>query len=406
MIDLTREILQTMRNNRMRTALTGLAVAWGIFMLIVLMGMSRGVTNGFNENVHSQGANMLKVWGGITSQPWNGLKQGRIITLKSEDIPALESKNRSQVASVSAQISGEAMTISTPHDYMTSAYSGVFPAEAHQRALKLTEGRFINDRDLEETRKVTVLSDQVAQSLFGRKEGVTGESVKMGPLMFKVVGVYESNWSREVFIPYTTARALNGGSHDVGELNIELKNVSTEADGSMAETRTRETLAAQHGFKPGDESAVSIWNRFNQHLQMQKGMGILNMAVWAIGLLTLLSGIIGVSNIMFVSVRERTHEIGIRRAIGAKPRSILTQIIMESVSITTLFGYIGIVLGTVVTELLAKLTAETDFLKNPGVDLEMTVSVTIVLITAGMMAGLFPALKAIKVKPVEALRDE
>lgn len=406
MFDLIREIAQTLRNNKLRTALTGVAVAWGIFMLIVLMGMSKGVVNAFNENRHSQGSNMLKVWGGTTSEAWHGYKEGRTITLKDEDLDPIAKKNRSQVAAVTAQISGEALTISTPHDYMTSSYEGVFPAEARQRALDIVSGRFINELDLRDKRKVIVLSDQVAASLFADPGSAVGSSVRVGDLMFKVVGVYKSEWSRTVYVPYSTARALNGNSNVVSDISIELQNVETEADGELAETRAREALAALHDFKPSDESAVEVWNRFTQQLSMNKGMGILNSAVWAIGLLTLLSGIIGVSNIMFVSVRERTHEIGIRRAIGAKPRSILVQIILESVSITAIFGYIGIILGMGVTEVVARLSEGTEYLSDPRVDLSLTLSVTVVLIAAGIGAGLFPALKAIKVKPVEALRDE
>lgn len=406
MIDLISEILQTIRNNRVRTALTGLAVAWGIFMLIVLMGASRGVVNAFNEGRMSQGSNMLKVRGQITSRPYHGYKEGRTITLKDGDLAPVADKDAEHFASVTAQIVGNSLTISTPHDYMVSNYEGVFPEEATQRALQMTEGRFINSLDLNDRRKVTVLSDQVAQSLFGRTDNVVGESVKMGELMFKVVGVYKSEWSRTVYVPYTTARALNGNSDEVGSINIDLQNVVTEADGEAAEQTAREALAAQHDFDPTDSSAINVWNRFTQQLSMQQGMGILNVAVWAIGLLTLLSGIIGVSNIMFVSVRERTHEIGIRRAIGAKPRSILLQVVMESVSITVLFGYIGIVLGTLVLGAVARLTEGMEGFRNPSVDLNVTLSVTVVLIVAGLFAGLFPALKAIKVKPVEALRDE
>lgn len=406
MIDLIREISQTMRSNKLRTVLTGIAVAWGIFMLIVLMGLSNGVVNTFIENTRSQGSNVLKVWGGITSHAWHGYKQGRSIELQNTDLEPIQHNNEHQVASVTASIRGTAVTISTPHDYMTASYEGIFPDEARQRALKIPWGRFINDRDMAEKRKVMVISEQVAISLFKNPAAATGQSIKVGDLVFQVIGVYQSKWSRSVYIPYTTARILQGGGVNVNEINVELQNVKTQDDGTAAETNTRETLASLHDFRSDDESAISIWNRFNQQLSMQEGMNILTIAVWVIGLLTLLSGIIGVSNIMFVSVRERTHEIGIRRAIGAKPRSILTQIILESVSITTLFGYIGIAMGSLVTGIMSKIAENVDFLSNPTVDLSVALSVTIVLIIAGMAAGLFPALKAIKIKPVEALRDE
>lgn len=406
MTDLLNEIWQTLSNNKGRTALTGIAVAWGIFMLIVLLGMSNGVVNSFKENRRSQGSNMLKVWGGITSLPWQGYQQGRIISLKDGDIVRVARDNPAQAAEVTGEIDGSAVTISTPHDYTSSYYSGVYPSEQRQRALEMKSGRFINDLDLKEQRKVVVISSKTAETLFADPSTAVGSGIRVGNLAFQCVGVYATEWDESIYVPFTTARILAGNGDVISSLNVELKNVETEADGSLAEERTRRSLGATHTFRADDESAVNVWNRFNQQLQMNTGMNILNYAVWVIGLFTLLSGIIGVSNIMFVSVRERTHEIGVRRAIGAKPRNILTQIICESIAITTLFGYIGIFLGTAVNELIARVTEGMGFINNPRTDLDIALSVTVVLIFAGMLAGLFPALKALKVKPVEALREE
>lgn len=405
MFDLISEIMQTLRNNKLRTALTGLAVAWGIFMLIVLLGMSRGVVNAFNAGMQSQGSNTMNVYPGVTTQAWHGYKQGREIQLKHGDMEQIGRQNSRQVDNVSATIWGPSLTISTPHDYMTASYNGVYPSEARMRSLVMARGRFINDRDMNEKRKVAVLSEQVAEALFGNAGKAIGSQVRMGDLSFEIIGVYESKWNRTVFVPFTTARMLAGNSDDIGSIVVELQNVSTMAEGLEAENQTRRTLAALHDFKADDEGALSVWNKFTNQLTMQTGMEILNMTVWIIGIFTLLSGIIGVSNIMFVSVRERTHEIGIRRAIGARPHSILAQIIMESIAITTLFGYIGIVAGTVATELMSRYLSG-DYFLNPTVDLWIALDVTVVLIIAGCCAGLFPALKALKVKPVEALRDE
>lgn len=406
MIDLINEIGQTLANNKMRTFLTGIAVAWGIFMLIVLLGMSNGVVNAFQAQVFNQGTNTLKIWGGLTTEPWHGYKKGRYIAMKEGDMARLAADNPEQVANVSAQLSSRSVTISTDHDYMTSSYSGVFPSEARSRAMKMEQGRFINDLDMKEKRKVAVISTQTAESLFADPKNVVGKTLRIGDMVFTVIGVNESRWERGVYIPYSTARMLLGGGENVDNIAIELKNVRSEADGFEAENRTRRTLAAQHDFNPTDSGALYFWNQFNQKMQMNSGMNILNIAVWVIGLFTLLSGIIGVSNIMFVSVRERTHEIGVRRAIGAKPRSILTQIICESIAITTIFGYIGILLGSAVNELLARLTENFEGISNPRTDLSIALSVTLVLILAGMAAGLFPALKSLKIKPVEALREE
>jgi putative ABC transport system permease protein len=267
-------------------------------------------------------------------------------------------------------------------------------------------GRYISDKDNEEQRKVIVLSEKNANMLFGSVEAAIGQRVSAMGLSWLVVGVYSRDWGNESYIPFTTALALNGGDGYINQINIIGKDLATEEDGERLEQDVRNTLAASHSFDPEDTKAVGIWNRFSNSLQAQTGMNILVIATWIIGLMTMLSGIIGVSNIMFVSVKERTHEIGIRRAIGAKPRSIMTQVIAESVSITTLFGYIGIVLGVIVTEIIASGIGDVDALRDPRIDLSIAFEVTFVLIIAGGLAGLFPAIKATKVKPVEALRDE
>ena len=221
------------------------------------------------------------------------------------------------------------------------------------------------------------------------------------------MGVYTREWNEdETFVPFSTAMMMSGNNGEVHSFRVLIGNVENEADGEKAEEEIRRILAREHKFAPDDKGAVGMWNQFTNELTTRSALGILDIAIWVIGIFTMLSGIVGVSNIMFVSVRERTHEIGIRRVIGAKPRSILIQIVMESVAITTLFGYIGVAMGTLVTTAIAKLTEGTDFLKNPTVDISIALKVTLVLIIAGALAGLFPAIKATRVRPVEALRDE
>ena len=225
-------------------------------------------------------------------------------------------------------------------------------------------------------------------------------------MSFTVVGVYEHDWKSDNYIPYTTAKAISGYNDRVSPIRVNIKNVATIDDGNRLEKDIRTELSKTLQFDPEDESALWIWNKFTQVLETGKALGILNMTLWIIGLLTLITGVVGVSNIMFVSVRERTHEIGIRRAIGAKPGSILTQIILESVVLTTLFGYIGIILGVICTESLNYYFGDVEFLTDLSVDLSLAFKVTGVLIVAGALAGFFPALRALKIKPVEALRTE
>ncbi|MDE7472810.1 MAG: ABC transporter permease [Muribaculaceae bacterium] len=407
MLDLIREIIQVLSNNKMRTALTGLSVAWGIFMLIILLGMSRGVYNSFNSGFIAQASNSMQVWSGYTEKPYHGYKQGRAIQLEKDDAPAVTNSNDSHIKTAMPIIYTSSVTISTPRDYMSAGnMEGVYPEYLKAQGREIVVGRFINDIDLKESRKVIVMNKRNVGQLFESAEDAVGQYVSINGLSFQVIGVYHSEWGQEVYLPYSTARMLNGFTDNISSMLVEVQNMSTMEQGEAAEQSVRDVLSKQHDFANDDNSAVWIWNRFTQHMKMSTGLGILNYAIWIIGIFTMLSGIIGVSNIMFVSVKERTHEIGIRRAIGARPRSILGQIIMESVFITGFFGYIGVVLGIGVTELLNHLFADSNFLKDPTVTVAIALQVTVVLIIAGSLAGLFPALKALKVKPVEALRTE
>lgn len=406
MIDLLLEISQTLRNNKLRTALTGFAVAWGIFMLIVLLGMSHGIVNSFEEGRMGQGANSLNIWAGKAGKAYNGLKEGRTIELKETDMGAISQENRDKVSKVTSQISGKASVISSPFDYVSTGYNGVYPDELENRGQKITEGRFINNIDMERCRKVIVLTRKNADVLFPEAGTAVGSKVTVAGLTFTVIGIYDPEFGENTYIPFTTAAMLASNDGKVSQITVNIKDINTLEEGEEVEREVRNTLSRTHDFSSDDISAVIIWNKFTQHIKMSGATSILGVVVWLIGLFTMLSGIIGVSNIMFVSVRERTHEIGIRRAIGAKPRNILVQILTESVAITAIFGYIGIFFGILVTEGIDMLFAGSEFVKDPTVDISLTLQVTVVLIVAGAMAGLFPALKALKVKPVEALRDE
>lgn len=406
MLDLLREIGQTLRRNKLRTALTGFAVAWGIFMLIVLLGMSRGVYNGFTNMASLETSSVISMWPGITSKAYKGYKEGREIDLRTSDKPQLIENGGRHVADVWQTKVIDSAYISSAKEYISCSLYGHFPQEEKRAKLEMISGRFINQRDIDLKRKVMVLNDNNASILFGSADVALGQRVSAYGLSWRIIGVYHHEWENGTYIPFTTAMAINGDDGTVSQTDVKIRDVATIADGEEAERDIRRTMAAINDFDPDDESGVYTWNRFTNYLSSLTAMNILQIAVWLIGLFTLLSGIVGVSNIMFVSVRERTHEIGIRRAIGAKPRNILMQIVAESVVITTLFGYIGIVLGTAVTALIAVILKDAEFLNDPTVDLSTAFQVTVVLIIAGALAGLFPAIKATKVKPVEALRDE
>lgn len=404
MLDLINEIWQTMRTNKLRTALTGISVAWGIFMLIMLVGLAKGVLNSFADGDFAKSANIIQIWPGYASMPYKGLKEGRLINLRDTDLGKIERENKEVVKYAAAQLNMPSTNISTSRDYISKSYIGVFPEAQEQ--LVMSHGRFINDHDLELQRKVIVLDKKSAETLFGSEDKAVGNVVNMTGLSFTVAGVYDHQWKSDLYIPYTTARALKGYDDKLSTIRVSASGINTLEKADELEKKVRTTLGKSESFDSDDSSAVWVWNRFSSYISNQKGMGILNTVMWVIGLLTLITGIVGVSNIMFVSVRERTHEIGIRRAIGAKPMRILKQVILESVAMTTIFGYVGILLGTIGTEILSRVFAGSDFIKDPTVSISLALEVTLVLIIAGALAGLFPAMRALKIRPVEALRTE
>ncbi len=406
MIDLLREIGQTLRSNRLRTILTGVSVSWGIFMLIVLLGASRGVANGFRANMAGQSTNVISFYNGFTSKPYKGFEDGRYVQLKGSDVEVIEHNNSDIVSRAGAYASVDTAKISTSRDVLSDGFDAVYPDVLGTSRIKMIHGRFINRRDINEGRRVIVLSDKNARTLFGDDAEAVGNTVQSLGLAWTVVGVYSHRWRSQSMVPYTAYKAVTGNTDKAYQIDVTVEGLKTEADGERAEQEIRNTLAKRHTFAPDDKSALWVYNRFSSYLTNAAAMGYLDLGVWIIGLFTLLSGIVGVSNIMFVSVRERTHEIGIRRAIGAKPRSVLTQILAESVAVTSLFGYIGIVLGTLVLQIIAGIQGESEGFKDPTVDLAIAAKVAVALIICGALAGLFPALKAVKVKPVEALRDE
>lgn len=405
MFDLLHEIGQTLRNNKLRTGLTGLAVVWGVFMLIILLGVARGVMNASGDNMKSSSTRSIVYYGGRTSMPYQGYPKGRRITLKDADRDALarESSHVTRTGS-SADVDGN---IIGPKG-IVSGVTACFPEKKEERNLAIKEGRFLNKPDMDGRRHSMVIHRDQAIRLFGDSTDIVGRKVKFLDVNWTIVGVYSLDWDRDIYIPYPTYKGITGNNDDVFNLNVFFDDrITTEEEAEAFDDLMRSTLARRHTVNPADARASFYsWNKFTNALRDAKMMGYLNLAMWILGILTLLTGIVGVSNIMFVSVRERTHEIGVRRAIGAKPCAILTQILAESVAMTAIFGYVGIVLGMLLLQVVDLLFGDSHVLKNPTVDIRIAVEVTVALIIAGAAAGLFPALKALKVKPVEALRDE
>lgn len=407
------EIWSTAKRNKLRTTLTGFAVAWGIFMIIVLLGAGNGLINANIKQRNRFLSSSMVVYGGWTSKAYQGLKEGRGIRLHERDMEITSQEFKENVDEVGAQYSTSA-TISHGQQYLSSSISGVYSNHTKINKVEMLSGRFINDIDVKESRKVLVFGNKQAKELNCR----VGDFVNVGDFAFKVVGIYKENENgrAEVFSSYSAIKRIFGANtDDAGRIEFTFHGLSTEKANERFEKEYRHRLNAEHQAHPDDEDAVWLWNRFTQNLQMEKGIGIIRTALWVVGLFTLLSGIVGVSNIMLITVKERTHEFGIRKAIGAKPWSILKLIIVESVIITTFFGYIGMVLGVAANEYMDATigheTIDTGLFKatmflDPTVGIDVCIEATMVMIIAGTIAGLIPAYKASRIRPIEALRAD
>ena len=419
MLDTIHELRSTLHRNKLRTSLTGFAVAWGIFMLIVLLGAGNGLINGMTNNMSDFLANSMVVFGGTTSKPYNGLKEGRDITLDDGDIHTTRNRFSANVESVGAEIQQQGVTISFGENYVSGTLCGACPNEATINKIHLLAGRFVNNIDLAERRRVLVVGDAQARELTsGDGSSLLGQTVKVGDFTFQVVGIFKSDengMGTESYTSFTTLRTIYGRGNKADRIFFTFHGLTSEHDNSEFERQYKASINRNHGAAPDDEEATWLWNRFTQNLQMNTGMSIIRLALWIVGIFTLLSGIVGVSNIMLISVKERTREFGIRKAIGAKPTSILRLIITESIVITTFFGYLGMLLGIVANHVmdvtLGHQTTDLGFAKvstflNPTVGLDVCVEATLLMVVAGTLAGLLPAMKAARTRPIEALRAE
>ena len=425
-MELLNEIWQTARRNKLRTSLTGFAVAWGIFMLIVLLGAGNGLINAQLKQSDRFLSSSMVVFGGETSKAYQGLKEGRRIRLHQSDIDITAKEFSNHIDEVGAQYRTQG-TISLGQQYINNEVSGVYPNHTKIDKVEMLHGRFINDIDIREKRKVLVLSNKQAEELLAFPsvavsrqpiERLIGRYVNLDGLAFQVVGIYkeQENGRANVFSSYSAIKSIYGANtDDAGRIEFTFHGLPTEQANEDFEADYRQRLNMAHQAHPEDESAVWLWNRFTQNLQMETGIGIIRTALWIVGLFTLLSGIVGVSNIMLITVRERTHEFGIRKAIGAKPWGILRLIIVESVIITTFFGYIGMLLGIGANEWMDATLGHTKvdaglfkatMFSNPTVGIDVCVEATLVMVIAGTIAGLIPAFKASRIRPIEALRAE
>ena len=413
------EVWSTSKRNKLRTSLTGFAVAWGIFMLIFLLGAGNGLINAQLQQSTRFLANSMRVFPGETSKAYKGLKEGRSITLNDRDILISNQTYGQYVDDVGGRLEQYNVNINYGDNYVASqSLVGVAPTHPKIDKTELIAGRFINEIDMKDQRKNVVLSRSQAKELSKDYRSLVGKNVKISNLNFQVVGIYKDDESRnntEAFIAYSTIKTIYAKGDDAGSLEFTIKNLKTQEDNEQFEKNYRASINNNHQAAPDDDRTIWLWNRYMDNIQMNQGIAIMQTALWIVGLFTLLSGIVGVSNIMLITVKERTREFGVRKAIGAKPWSILKLIITESIIITSFFGYIGMVCGVAANEIMdatiGHTTVDTGLFKaamfvNPTVGLGTCIGATIAIVIAGTIAGLIPAIKAARIRPIEALRAE
>lgn len=413
-----REIWSTIRQNKLRTFLTGFSVSWGIFMLIIMLAAGNGLRNGVMYNFRNMSMNKVQVWNGYTNKPWKGMQSGRVIRFKETDLPILKSRFK-EIDLLSANV-WHNDTLYFNKEFISGEMQGVFPDHAKINYVNVNSenGRFINDLDMQEERKVIVLSPRMAEVLFPEQNAL-GQYIKAGKLMWQVVGIYnddEKSNNAPAYIPFTTARSLYNKGYGFSSFSFTLNGVVSKEANEKFEKDFRALMAQLHQFDPTDTNAIGMWNTAESFRMMNNIMNGIALFIWVVGIGTLIAGIVGVSNIMLITVRERTKEFGIRKAIGAKPASILRLIITESILVTAVFGYIGMLGGIGLTELINSGMEAAGVGENPGqggtiflnptVNLSIALASTVLIVIAGVLAGYFPARKAVNISAIEAMRTE
>lgn len=409
------EIFIALRSNRLRSALTAFGVFWGLFMLIVLIGSGRGLYNGVTQEFDKIATNSVFFWARQTTKPYKGFNRGRRFHFNNSDIDALkENLEDYEYLAPRIQLGGHRSSSTVSRGLKNSSFSiyGDFPSIINIQLLNINQGRFLNKLDIDQKRKVAVIGPRVKQLLFDTDENPLGEYINISGVYFKVVGVFGSNAKgddaerddKTIFIPFTSFQQAFNYNNFVGYFAVTSLNgvpVSTVKD------RALKILASRHNVAPDDTQAFGNWNmekEFNKISNLFLGINGLN---WFVGILSLIAGVIGVSNIMLIIVKERTREIGIRRAIGATPMNITTQIVLETVFLTTISGYVGLFLGISVLELISmaiERAGNIEMFKAPSVDLKIALTAFFILVVAGVIAGLMPAKRAVDISPVDAIR--
>lgn len=410
-LDKWQEIYATISKNKLRTFLTGFSVAWGIFMLVVLLAAGKGLENGILDNLKDFPLNAVKIGAGETSMPYKGLKAGREVRFQTEDYLKMKSIPKLEYLSSVFIASGDNL-VSYKNKQGNFMLLSCHPQYRYVEKTIIVEGRFINEKDLAEKRKVAVIGLHVKEALFGSETAV-GKYINVKGVPFQVIGFIKDEGNeyeqRVVFLPISTSQLVFNGGKEFGEFKFTLLNTSVEESKALV-SAMKKSIASNNNFDPEDPRATWVWNNIEKSQQIMGLFAAIKLFVWIIGIGTIIAGIVGIGNIMLIVVKERTKEIGIRKALGASPASIVQLVLQESVIITAVFGYIGLCCGVVVVELIRNfllgLGAPTPGFKDPEVEISVAISATVLLVLSGLVAGYFPARRAATIRPVVALRDE
>lgn len=407
-LDKWQEIFDTISKNKLRTLLTGFSVAWGIFMLVVLLGSGYGLENGVKREFEGDAVNYISINSGVMSKAYKGMKPGRRIRFKNEDYDELSTIDRVDYSSTRTRIF-QNNTLNYKNEYGNFDIFAISPDYKYVESLTMTNGRFLNKIDMNEYRKVVVLGRLVYEALFKNGEDAVDKYVRVSGVPFKVVGVFNDPGSDRdllrVYIPISTAQRVFNMGDFIRSVHFNLEGGTIEDSEKLIE-KAKAQLSARHKFDPEDRRAIFIFNSIENYQKFMSLFAGIRLFIWIIGAGTIISGIVGVSNIMMIVVKERTKEIGIRKALGATPFSIVSLILQESILITAFAGYLGLVLGVGLLELVSKSLPAMDYFANPEINMNVALIATALLVVSGAIAGYVPARRAASVKPVIALRDE
>ncbi len=408
-LDKWQEIFSTIRKNKLRTVLTGFSVAWGIFMLVVLLGSGYGLENGVKREFQGDAVNYISINSGVTSTAYKGMKAGRRIRFTNEDRDIMDKIQHVEKSSSRTFLFQENNTISYKNEYGTFDIFAISPEYRDVESLTMTSGRFLNQKDITDYRKSVAIGRLVYEALFKGGEEAIDKYIKVSGVPFKVVGVFDDPGQdrdlRRIYIPVSTAQRVFNMGNNIRNVCLMLGEADIQQSHQVVED-VKQQMSDRHKFAPEDNRALFIFNSIENYKQFMDLFAGIRFFIWIIGVGTIIAGIVGVSNIMMIVVKERTKEIGIRKALGATPWTIISLILQESVLITAFAGYIGLVAGVGLLELVSNLIPAHDYFANPEININIAIAATVLLVLAGAIAGYVPAQKAASVKPVVALRDE